>query len=297
LSEADIAGYIDARAADLMPRAAALRDAAHGAIVSYSRKVFIPLTQLCRDSCHYCTFAIAPQPGQQAYLTADEVLAVARAGREAGCHEALFTLGDKPELRYKAARDELAALGYATTIDYLVAMCTLVRDETGLLPHVNPGVMSRDDIVRLREVSASQGLMLESMAGRLCERGGPHFGSPDKQPALRLETLRLAGELSVPFTTGLLIGIGETRAERIETLLAIREVHALHGHIQEVIVQNFRAKAGTRMATVAGACTLACDHGGAWQAAAGAFAQLSRLLSCGGAVARAGDGHCCAARQ
>jgi len=253
LNEADIAGYIVARAADLMPRAAALRDAAHGAIVSYSRKVFIPLTQLCRDSCHYCTFAIAPQPGHKAYLTADEVLAVARAGREAGCHEALFTLGDKPELRYKAARDELAALGYATTIDYLVAMCTLVRDETGLLPHVNPGVMSRDDIVRLREVSASQGLMLESMAGRLCERGGPHFGSPDKQPARRLETLRLAGELSVPFTTGLLIGIGETRAERIETLLAIREVHALHGHIQEVIVQNFRAKAGTRMATVADA--------------------------------------------
>ena len=221
--------------------------------MSYSRKVFIPLTRLCRDSCHYCTFATAPQAAQRAYLTADEVLRIARAGREAGCHEALFTLGDKPELRYKAARDELAALGHATTIDYLVAMCALVRAETGLLPHVNPGVMSREDIARLREVAASQGLMLESTAARLCERGGPHFGSPDKQPALRLETLRLAGELGVPFTTGLLIGIGETRAERIETLLAIRELQARHGHIQEVIIQNFRAKAGTRMAAAADA--------------------------------------------
>jgi len=230
-----------------------MRDAGHGAVVSYSRKVFIPLTRLCRDSCHYCTFAAAPQPGCNAYLTADEVLTIARAGRDAGCHEALFTLGDKPELRYKAARDELAALGHATTIDYLVAMCARVRAETGLLPHVNPGVMKRNDIARLREVSASMGLMLESTAARLWERGGPHFGSPDKQPALRLETLRLAGELQVPFTTGLLIGIGETRRERIEALLAIRELHARYGHIQEVIIQNFRAKPDTRMADTADA--------------------------------------------
>ena len=156
--------------------------------------------------------------------------------------------GDKPELRYKQAREELAALGFASTIEYLAAMCDLVRRETGLLPHVNPGVLAREDIALLRRVSASQGLMLESTADRLCERGGPHFGSPDKRPAVRLETLRLAGEAGVPFTTGILIGIGETRRERIEALLAIRRLHEQHGHIQEVIVQNFRAKPGTRMA-------------------------------------------------
>ncbi len=253
LSEAAIERWVAAGAAELMPQAAALRDTGHGAIVSYSRKVFIPLTRLCRDSCHYCTFATAPQPGRNAFLTADEVLAIARAGRDAGCHEALFTLGDKPELRYKVVRDELAALGCTSTIDYLVAMCERVRRETGLLPHVNPGVMTRDDMARLREVSASQGMMLESAAERLCERGGPHFGSPDKQPALRLETLRLAGELKVPFTTGLLIGIGETRRERIDALRAIGDLHARYGHIQEVIIQNFRAKPDTRMADTADA--------------------------------------------
>ncbi len=250
MNEAVIARWLSADAAALMLQAAALRDAGHGNVVSYSRKVFIPLTRLCRDSCHYCTFATAPQSRRKAYLSADEVLAIARAGRVAGCHEALFTLGDKPELRYKATREELTALGYSSTIDYLAAMCDLVRRETGLLPHVNPGVMTRDDIARMREVAASQGLMLESTARRLCERGGPHFGSPDKQPAVRLETLRLTGELQVPFTTGLLIGIGETRRERIDTLLAIRDLHARYGHIQEVIVQNFRAKKDTRMAAV-----------------------------------------------
>jgi FO synthase len=250
LNQADIARWLVADAAALMPQAAALRDAGHGAVISYSRKVFIPLTRLCRDSCHYCTFAIAPQHGRNVYLTAEEVLAIARAGQAADCQEALFTLGDKPELRYEAARDELAALGFASTIDYLVSMCELVRRETGLLPHVNPGVMTRDDIARLREVSVSQGLMLESTAERLCERGGPHFGSPDKHPALRLETLRLAGELQVPFTTGILIGIGETRRERIDAALAIRDLQARYGHIQEVIIQNFRAKLSTRMAAV-----------------------------------------------
>ena len=248
VSHAETEGWLNARAADLMDEAAALRDAGHGTVISYSRKVFIPLTRLCRDSCHYCTFARAPKPGSRAYLTPEEVLAIGRAGREAGCHEALFTLGDKPELRYQVARQELAAHGCASTVEYLAAMCDLVRRETGLLPHANPGVLGREDIARLREVSASQGLMLESTAQRLCDRGGPHFGSPDKQPAARLATLRLAGKLQVPFTTGILIGIGETRRERVAALLAIKRLHNEHGHIQEVIVQNFRAKPGTRMA-------------------------------------------------
>ena len=243
--------FIDAKPVGLMPEATRLRDAGHGSLISFSRKVFIPLTQLCRDVCSYCTFAQAPQPGKRAYLTADEVLAIARAGEAAGCTEALFTLGDKPELRYKAAREELAALGYASTIDYLYAMCALVLRETVLLPHVNPGVLTRDEMMKLREVSASQGMMLESASARLCEKGGPHFGSPDKHPAARLEVLRLAGELRIPFTTGILIGIGETRQERIDALIAIRDLHQRYGHIQEVIVQNFRAKPGTRMARMA----------------------------------------------
>jgi FO synthase len=217
-------------------------------LVTYSPKVFVPLTKLCRDVCHYCTFARPPRRGERAYMSADEVLAVARAGAEAGCHEALFTLGDKPELRYRAAREELAALGCETTIQYLARACDLVLSETGLLPHVNPGVMTRADIELLRPVSASMGLMLETCSERLAERGGPHFGSPDKLPAARLETIALGGELAVPFTTGILIGIGETRAERVEALEAIAALHARYGHVQEVIVQNFRAKPGTKMA-------------------------------------------------
>jgi FO synthase len=217
-------------------------------LVTYSPKVFVPLTKLCRDVCHYCTFARPPRRGERAYMSADDVLAVARAGAEAGCHEALFTLGDKPELRYRAAREELAALCCENTIEYLARTCDLVLSETGLLPHVNPGVMTRADIELLRPVSASMGLMLETCSERLSERGGPHFGSPDKLPTARLETIRLAGELAVPFTTGILIGIGETRAERVEALEAIAALHARYGHVQEVIVQNFRAKAGTRMA-------------------------------------------------
>jgi FO synthase len=218
-------------------------------VVTYSPKVFIPLTKLCRDVCHYCTFAHPPRRGERAYLTAEEVLEIARAGAAAGCTEALFTLGDKPERRYRVAREELAALGCETTIEYLGQMCALVLEETGLLPHANPGVMSRDELAALREVTASQGIMLETISDRLSGRGGPHFGSPDKRPAARLETLRLAGELRIPFTTGILIGIGETRAERIEALEAIAGLHRQYGHIQEVIVQNFRAKPGTRMAS------------------------------------------------
>jgi FO synthase len=217
-------------------------------LVTYSPKVFIPLTKLCRDVCHYCTFARPPRRGERAFMRADEVLELARAGAEAGCHEALFTLGDKPELRYRAAREELAELGCETTIDYLARMCELVLAETGLLPHVNPGVMTRDELALLRTVSASQGIMLETASTRLSQKGGPHYGSPDKLPERRLETICLAGELAIPFTTGILIGIGETRAERVEALEAIAALHRRHGHVQEVIVQNFRAKAGTKMA-------------------------------------------------
>ncbi len=249
LSTAEALGLADC--SDLQPLmsvAAALRDKAHGGLVSYSRKVFIPLTQLCRDVCHYCTFAHPPRPGEPAYLGAEEVLEIARAGARAGCREALFTLGDKPELRYGAAREALGRLGHETTLSYLAEMAELVLRETGLLPHLNPGVMTPADIDRLRAVSVSQGIMLESAAERLRRRGGPHFGSPDKHPALRLETIRAAGEAAVPFTTGILIGIGETRRERIELLLALRDLHERYGHLQEIIIQNFRAKPGTRMA-------------------------------------------------
>jgi FO synthase len=232
----------------LMRIAAGLRDAAHGNTISYSRKVFIPLSRLCRDVCHYCVFARPPRRGERAYLTPREVLDIARAGAAAGCREALFTLGDRPELRYRAAREELAGLGHETTLSYLAAVARQVFDETGLLPHVNPGVMDAGEIAALRAVSVSQGMMLESASDRLCRKGGPHHGSPDKRPDVRLETVRLAGAAAVPFTTGILIGIGETRAERIDALLALRDLHDRHGHVQEIIVQNFRAKPGTRMA-------------------------------------------------
>ena len=240
-----------AAAADLpalMAAAARMRDQHFGRNVSYSRKVFIPLTQLCRDVCHYCTFAQAPRNLEQAYLSPEQVLDIARAGQAAGCKEVLFTLGDKPEYRYAAARDALQASGHASTLAYLRDMALLVFEETGLLPHLNPGIMTPDDVADLREVSVSMGIMLESTSRRLTEKGGCHHGSPDKDPAVRLETLTEAGRQQVPFTTGLLIGIGETRAERIDTLLAIRDLHDRFGHIQEVIVQNFRRKPGTRMA-------------------------------------------------
>src|SRR6185437_435115 len=232
----------------LMQAAAARRDAAHGGVITWSRKVFVPLTRLCRDVCHYCTFAHPPRKGEQAYLTRDQVLGIARAGAAADCKEALFTLGDKPELRYRVAREELCRLGHETTLSYLAEVASLVMEETGLLPHVNPGLLDAGDIAALRKVSVSQGIMLESAAERLCQRGGPHHGSPDKAPAARLATIRLAGEAGVPFTSGILIGIGETRAERVEALLALRELHDRYGHIQEIIVQNFRPKSGTRMA-------------------------------------------------
>jgi FO synthase len=235
---------LDSSLTELLAEARGLR---RGPLVTYSPKVFIPLTTLCRDVCGYCTFARPPRRGERAYMTEDEVLAIARAGAAAGCREALFTLGDKPELRYKVAREELRGLGCATTIEYLERCARLVLEETGLLPHLNPGVMSRAELELLRPVSASMGIMLETTAERLSEKGGPHWASPDKLPARRLETIRLAGELAIPFTSGILIGIGETRPERIDALLALKALGEEHGHVQEVIVQNFRAKPGTRM--------------------------------------------------
>jgi FO synthase len=243
-----MAWLIDARAKDLAPAAESLALAGFGETVTYSRKVFIPLTQLCRDVCHYCTFAKAPRDVARAYLDQEQVLAIAQAGKAVDCKEALFTLGDKPELRYAAARRALDAAGLASTLSYLERMARLVLEQTSLLPHLNPGVMGAADLALLRPVSASMGMMLESASERLCQRGGPHFGSPDKAPARRLATLRAAGELAIPMTTGLLIGIGETRLERIEALLALRDIHDAHGHVQELIIQNFKAKAGTAMA-------------------------------------------------
>ena len=232
----------------LMEAARAVRDRRSGGLVTYSPKVFIPLTELCRDVCRYCTFAKTPGGVRAPYLTVDEAIGIAHRGAAAGCTEALFTLGDQPERRYRAAREALAEMGFESTIDYLVHAARRVHEETGLLPHVNPGLMRRDELARLREVSVSAGIMLESTSRRLCGKGGPHYGSPDKDPAVRLATLEHAGELAVPFTTGILIGIGETRRERIESLLAIRDLGDRYGHIQEVIVQNFRAKPGTPMA-------------------------------------------------
>jgi FO synthase len=233
---------------DLMAEARRIRARGTGTLVTYSPKVFVPLTTLCRDVCGYCTFARPPRRGERAYLAEEEVLAIARSGAEAGCSEALFTLGDRPEARYRVAREELAALGCETTLEYLARCARQVLDETGLLPHLNPGVMSRDELIALRPVAASMGIMLETTAARLAARGGPHWASPDKEPARRLETMRLAGELAIPFTSGILVGIGETREERIEALLALRALAGEHGHLREVIVQNFRAKPGTRMA-------------------------------------------------
>ena len=231
----------------LLVAAAALRDQGFRNVVTYSKKVFIPLTHLCRDVCHYCTFAKAPKKVTRPYLSVDEVLQVARHGAALGCKEALFTLGERPELRYKTARDALLEMGYASTLAYLRHVAEVVFKETGLFPHLNPGTMTPQEIAALREVAPSMGIMLESAAERLTLKGMPHHGSPDKIPAVRLQTLADAGAASVPFTTGILIGIGETRRERIESLLAIRDSHRRFGHIQEIIVQNFRAKPGTKM--------------------------------------------------
>jgi FO synthase len=239
---------------ELLAVASRVRDAglvAEGrpGVVTYSKNVFIPLTRLCRDRCHYCTFATVPHRLPAAFLERDEVLEIARAGAAAGCKEALFTLGDRPEDRWPAAREWLEERGYSSTLDYVRASAIAVLEETGLLPHLNPGVLSWEELTRLKPVAASMGMMLETTAERLwSEPGGPHFGSPDKEPAVRLRAITDAGRVGVPYTTGILIGIGENRTERAESLFAIRSAARAHGHVQEVIIQNFRAKPDTAMA-------------------------------------------------
>lgn len=233
--------------AELCAVAAELRDKGKGRVVTFSPKVFIPLTRLCRDFCGYCTFRQSPQEAESLYLSPEEVLAVARAGERLGCTEALFTLGERPEQRYPEARQWLTERGYSSTLEYLAAVCQLVVEETGLLPHANPGTMSRRELAALQPYNPSMGLMLESVSPRLYQEGGPHEFAPSKRPRVRLRTIELAGELGIPFTTGILIDIGETRRERIAALLEIRRLHQAHGHIQEVIIQNFRAKAATPM--------------------------------------------------
>ena len=228
---------------ELSARARAARSAATGTRVTFSPKVFIPLTQLCRDRCGYCTFATAPRNLPAPYLSRDEVLRIAGQGAEAGCHEALFTLGEGPEERYPEARAWLDEHGYGSTVDYLTDMCSAVLVETGLLPHANAGAISPAELGKLRGVAPSQGMMIESLRSDLAA----HRGAPDKAPERRLATLDAAGELKIPFTTGILVGIGESEQDRVEALAAIAESHRRHGHVQEVIVQNFLPKAGTAM--------------------------------------------------
>ena len=250
LSVAEVAALLAARGPaldDLLAIARALRDRGHGRRITYSRKVFIPLTMLCRDRCHYCTFAKPPKRLDAPYLTPEEAVAIAERGRAAGCKEALFTLGDRPEDRYPEARAWLDERGYGSTLDYVRAVAINVVERTGLLPHLNPGVMSWEEMARLKLVSVSMGLMLEQSSDRLLDRGMPHHGSPDKVPAVRLRTIEDAGRLAIPFTSGILVGIGETLEERAASLLAIRSLARRYGHVQEVIVQNFRAKPGTAM--------------------------------------------------
>jgi 7,8-didemethyl-8-hydroxy-5-deazariboflavin synthase CofG subunit len=234
--------------AELLSAATEVRAQGKGTVITFSKKVFIPLTTLCRDYCSYCTFRKDPgQPGAH-FMTPDEVLALAERARQAGCKEALFSLGDQPERIFPEAREFLRTQGYSRTLDYLAAMCELVLEKTGLLPHANPGVMDRAALERLKNSNASVGLMLENVSPRLMRDGLPHANAPDKVPALRLRTIEEAGKLSIAFTTGILIGIGETMEERIDSLLAIRTLHEKYGHIQEVIIQNFRAKQDIPMA-------------------------------------------------
>ena len=250
LSDEEALALVDAEEeslVDLCQVAAGMRDQGKGGVVTFSPKVFIPLTRLCRDYCGYCTFRQTPADAKSLYLTPEEVLAVASAGQKLGCTEALFTLGERPEQRYPEAKDWLESQGYATTLEYLADMCKLVLEETSLLPHANPGTMSRREIAALQPYNPSMGLMLESTSEMLYASGGPHEFAPSKRPRVRLRTTEIAGELGIPFTSGILIGIGETRRDRVDSLLAIRSLHQTYGHIQEVIVQNFRAKPDTPM--------------------------------------------------
>ena len=232
----------DHRLPALLDAAAALRDRGHGHRITFSAKVFIPLTTLCRDYCGYCTFRKDPGEPGAFTMTPEQVLALARAGARLGAKEALFSLGDKPEALFPEHRAFLRRMGHRTTLGYLRSVSEQVLEETGLLPHANPGLMGARDLAALREVNVSMGIMLETASERLLAPGAAHDRAPDKVPARRLRTIARAGELGIPFTTGILIGIGETHAERVDALLAIRDLHERHGHIQEVIVQNFRAK-------------------------------------------------------
>ncbi len=234
---------------ELMAEAEALTIETHGPVVTYSPKVFIPLTRLCRDVCHYCTFATTPRTAGAPFMSISDVVSLALRGQAAGCREALFTLGDQPETRYASARNWLREMGHRSTLSYLGEAAAAVVRETSLLPHLNPGVMSQADMTALRPHAVSMGIMLESSSERLCAPGGPHYGSPDKAPAVRLATIEAAGRARIPITTGLLIGIGETRGERLEALQAIADLDSQYGHIQEVIIQNFAPKPGTRMAS------------------------------------------------
>ncbi len=231
----------------LCSAASRLRDSVKGRTITFSPKVFIPLTRLCRDFCGYCTFRQAPDEAEHLYMSPEQVLDVAKAGQRMGCTEALLTMGERPEQRYPEAAEWLARSGYATTHDYLKNICELILEETSLLPHSNPGTMSRREMEHLRESNPSMGMMLESTSDRLHQAGGPHELAPSKRPSARIKTLENAGKLRIPFTTGILLGIGETRTERIGSLLAIREMHRRYGHVQEVIIQNFRAKENTAM--------------------------------------------------
>jgi len=248
VSEVRAVGVVVHDTDDTLLRARMLRDQHYGARITYSPKVFIPVTQLCRDVCHYCTFAKTPSQLENLYLPIDDILETVKSGARAGCREVLLTLGEKPELRYRAAREWLAEAGYVSTVDYVAAVAERIVSETGLLPHINAGTMTRVELAQLRPYAASMGLMLETGAVRLSEKGGPHYGSPDKAPWRRWLTLARAGALKIPMTTGLLVGIGETREERLKDLHGIRRLHERYGHIQEVIIQNFCAKAGTKMA-------------------------------------------------
>jgi FO synthase len=231
---------------ELLSTASSLRNDGHGTTVTYSKKVFVPITTMCRDTCTYCTFVKPPGNGGE-YLEPDDVLAIVKAGDELGCTEALLTLGDRPEDKWPQARQFLSEHGASSTLDYVVMMSDLIRSETGLFPHANPGIMDRESIASLRKTNVSMGLMLENISDRLTEPGMPHHNCPDKIPAVRVETIREAGRQNVPFTTGILVGIGETAEEIVDSLFALRNLQAEFGHLQEFIIQNFRAKADTRM--------------------------------------------------
>ncbi len=249
LSRAEAYSLIHASGRDLvalMQRASELREETWGRVVTYSRKVFIPLTNLCRDKCAYCTFARAPHDPLAKTLSPDEVLAIARAGELVGCKEALFSLGERPEWVHAKAREHLSHVGHTSTISYLAEMTRTVFQTTSLIPHPNPGALTEEELRTLKPYAGSMGMMLESVSERLMQKGQAHFGCPDKAPARRLATLESAGRLRIPFTTGILIGIGETREERVDSLFAIADVHRRYGHIQEVIVQNFRRKPDIR---------------------------------------------------